>query len=327
MRPLLRLALATLALAAAAGRAPAAEELDLFAWSEYVPQEVLDGFTRETGVRVNYETYASNEEMLAKLVSGAASYDLIQPSEYTVEALRTEDRLLKLDHAKLPNLKNIGPEYRGLPHDPGLDYSVPYMQGTVGIVVNTEKVKEPIAGYADVFQPKHKNRIVVLDDPLEIVTWAMATRGLGPDEVTRENLAKVRPVLEQWLPLVKVYDSDSPKTALLNGDVDLGVVWSGEAALLPGGLQVGQPDLDRWGLLDGGSLDHLQEFALGHAVAGASQQRQHGPLLASVRRHGSVTHRSVARSTRPAYCRVARGRQRRRDGRSSVHGVRTLCYT
>jgi len=232
MRPLARLVLAALALAAAAGRAPAAEELNLFAWSEYVPQEVLDGFTKETGIRVNYETYASNEEMLAKLMSGAASYDLIQPSEYTVEALRTEDRLLKLDHAKLPNLKNIGPEYRGLPHDPGLDYSVPYMQGTVGIVVNTEKVKEPIAGYADVFQPKHKNRIVVLDDPLEIVTWAMATRGLGPDEVTRENLAKVRPVLEQWLPLVKVYDSDSPKTALLNGDVDLGVVWSGEAAIL-----------------------------------------------------------------------------------------------
>jgi spermidine/putrescine transport system substrate-binding protein len=209
-----------------------ADELDLFAWSEYVPQSVLDGFTEETGIQVNYETYASNEEMLAKLMSGAASYDLIQPSEYTIEALVKEKQLLPLDHKKLPNLKNIGREYWGQPHDPTLAYSVPYMQGTVGIVVNTAKVKDPVLGYADVFQDKHKGRIVILDDALEIVTWALATQGLGPDAVTKPNLEKVRPVLAKWLPLVKVYDSDSPKTPLLGGDVDLGIVWSGEAAIL-----------------------------------------------------------------------------------------------
>jgi spermidine/putrescine-binding protein len=213
-------------------RPAAAEEINLFAWSEYIPQSVLDGFTEETGIQVNYETYASNEEMLAKLLSGAASYDLVQPSEYTIEAMRKENLLLPLDHAKLPNLKNVGKEYYGLPYDPKLEYSVPYMQGTVGIVVNVEKVKEPVAGFGDVFQDKNKGRIVVLDDALEIVTWGLATQGLGPEAVTKENLEKVRPVLAKWLPLVKVYDSDSPKTALLNGDVDLGVVWSGEAAIL-----------------------------------------------------------------------------------------------
>jgi spermidine/putrescine transport system substrate-binding protein len=215
----------------AAGAAGAAE-LNLFAWSEYIPQSVLDGFTKETGIEVNYETYASNEEMLAKLMSGAAAYDLVQPSEYTVEAMIKEKLLVKLDHAKIPNLKNVGKEYYGQPHDPKLEYSVPYMQGTVGIVVNTEKVKEPVAGYADVFQDKYKGRIVILDDALEIVTWALAAQGLNPDQVSKENLQKVRPVIAKWLPLVKVYDSDSPKTALLNGDVDLGIVWSGEAAIL-----------------------------------------------------------------------------------------------
>jgi spermidine/putrescine-binding protein len=215
----------------AAGAAGAAE-LNLFAWSEYIPQSVLDGFTKETGIEVNYETYASNEEMLAKLMSGAAAYDLVQPSEYTVEAMIKEKLLLKLDPSKIPNLKNVGKEYYGQPHDPKLEYSVPYMQGTVGIVVNTEKVKEPVTGYADVFQDKYKGRIVILDDALEIVTWALATQGLNPDQVTKENLQKVRPLIAKWLPLVKVYDSDSPKTALLNGDVDLGVVWSGEAAIL-----------------------------------------------------------------------------------------------
>lgn len=209
-----------------------AEELNLFAWSEYVPQSVLDGFTKETGIQVNYESYASNEEMLAKLMSGAASYDLIQPSEYVVEALVKESQLAPIDHAKIPNLKNVGKEYWDQPHDPELKYSVPYMQGTVGIVINKKKVTEPVAGFGDVFQDKYKGRIVILDDALEIVTWGLATLGIGPDGVTKENLEKVRPVLSKWLPLVKVYDSDSPKTALLNGDVDLGIVWSGEAAIL-----------------------------------------------------------------------------------------------
>lgn len=219
-------------LAAPTNAVAADEELNLFAWSEYVPQSVLDGFTKETGIQVNYESYASNEEMLAKLMSGASSYDLIQPSEYVIEALVKENQLVPLDHSKIPNMKNIGKEYWDQPHDPELKYSIPYMQGTVGIVVNTEKVKEPITGFADVFTDKHKGRIVILDDSLEIVTWGLATQGIGPDGVTKENLEKVRPVLATWLPLVKVYDSDSPKTPLLNGDVDLGVVWSGEAAIL-----------------------------------------------------------------------------------------------
>jgi spermidine/putrescine transport system substrate-binding protein len=227
-----RRALAALALWAGLAAAGRAEELDLFAWSEYVPQAVLEGFTRETGIRVNYEAYASNEEMLAKLLSGAARYDLVQPSEYVVEALVKEKRLVALDHAKLPNLANIGREYWGRPHDPRLEFSVPYMQGTVGIVVNTRKVKDAVTGYADVFQDRHRGRIVILDDPLEIVTWGLAAIGLPPDAVTTENLAKVRPTLARWLPLVRVFDSDSPKTPLLNGDVDLGIVWSGEAAIL-----------------------------------------------------------------------------------------------
>jgi spermidine/putrescine transport system substrate-binding protein len=210
----------------------APKEINLFAWSEYVPQSVIDGFTKETGIKVNYETYASNEEMLAKLVSGAQRYDLIQPSEYTIEALVKENQLRPIDWSKVPNIKNIDPKYRNQPHDPQQKYTVPWMAGSVGIVVNSDKVKDDIKGYKDVFQKKYEGRIVVLDDPREIVTWALATVGKGPNDVNAETLAQVKPVLQEWLPLVKVYDSDSPKTALLNGDVDLGVVWSGEGALL-----------------------------------------------------------------------------------------------
>ncbi len=233
-RTLFFVALVLAATVASTGHTKQAEpkEINLFAWSEYVPQGVIDGFTAETGIHVNYETFASNEEMLAKLVSGAQKYDLLQPSEYTVEALIKEGRLYPVDWSKVPNFKNIGKEFKNLPHDPEQKYSVPWMAGSVGIVVNSEKVTDPVKGFNDVFQPKYSGRIVVLDDAREIVSWALATVGKGPNDVGPQSLEQVKPILTRWLPMVKVYDSDSPKTALLNGDVDLGVVWSGEAALL-----------------------------------------------------------------------------------------------
>ncbi|MEZ4300305.1 MAG: spermidine/putrescine ABC transporter substrate-binding protein [Polyangiaceae bacterium] len=212
--------------------AKAAPQLVLFGWSEYIPEAVIQGFTKETGITLLSETFSSNEEMLAKLLAGATPYDLIQPSEYVVEALIKANKLETLDPAAVPNMKNIAPEMRGFPHDPNYKYCAPYMAGTVGIVVNTEKVKDPIKGYKDVFQEKYKGRIVVLNDAREMVAWSLATLGIGPNDITPDTLAKAKPVLTDWLKLVKVFDSDSPKTAMLNGDVDLGVVWSGEAAIL-----------------------------------------------------------------------------------------------
>ena len=208
------------------------ETLKLFCWSEYVPQAVIDKFTAETGIKVSVENYASNEEMLAQLLAGGGSYDLIQPSEYTIQAMVKEGLLQELDQTKISNLKNIAPEFRNLPFDPGNKYSVPWMAGFVGIVYNAETVTTPVVGFADVFKPEHAGRIVVLDDSREIVSWARATAGIPVNDVSDGNLEKARGVLANWLPLVKVYDSDSPKTALLNGDVAIGVVWGGEGAIL-----------------------------------------------------------------------------------------------
>ncbi len=221
-----------IALSACSGPKKQQSVLNLFCWSEYVPESVIKGFEEETGIKVNVENYASNEEMLSKLLAGASNYDLVQPSEYTIEALIQAGKLDELNLANIPNIANLDPKYRKMPHDPEGKYSVPWMVGTVGIVVNTDTVKDPIEGYGDVFSGKYAGRIVVLKDAREIVTWALATLGISANDVTPENLAKVKPILKEWLPQVKVYDSDSPKTALLNGDVDLGIVWSGEAAIL-----------------------------------------------------------------------------------------------
>src|SRR5829696_7649265 len=121
------LALALIGTAALSARARAAEQLNLFAWSEYVPQAVLDGFTKETGIKVNYETYASGEEMLSKLLVGGAAYDLVQPPDYIAEAMIRNKLLRPLDASKLKNVKNLAPEFRKLPHDPDMKFTVPYM--------------------------------------------------------------------------------------------------------------------------------------------------------------------------------------------------------
>jgi spermidine/putrescine transport system substrate-binding protein len=170
--------------------------------------------------------------MLAKLGAGGGSYDIIQPSEYVVEALARENLLHPIDHAKIPNLKNISPQFLNMQFDPGNKFSVPFMAGTVGIVVNTELVTGDIKGFADVFKPENSQKIVVLDDSREIVSWALLSQGIPVNDVSDENLEKAKGVLANWLPLVKIYDSDSPKTALLNGDVAIGVVWGGEGAIL-----------------------------------------------------------------------------------------------
>lgn len=216
-----------------AGESGDAEKtLHIFCWSEYIPQQIVDAFSEESGLKVSVETYSSNEEMLAKLFAGGGNYDIIQPSEYVIEGLIKEGLLTPIDHARIPNMKNLAPEFTNMSFDPGNKYSVPYMAGTVGIVVNSELVQEDIKGYNDVFQEKFAKNIVILDDAREIVSWGLESLGIPVNEVSDENLAKVKPVLEKWLPLVKVFDSDSPKTALLNGDVALGIVWAGEGAIL-----------------------------------------------------------------------------------------------
>ena len=220
------------ALLVGCGKAPEVSKLSVFCWSEYIPQSVIDQFSKETGIQVSVENYASNEEMLAKLTAGGGEYDIIQPSEYVVEALIAQKLLHPIDKTRIPNLSNIAPQFLKMSFDPDNSFSVPFMAGTVGIVVNTELIKDDIKSFADVFKPENTGKIVVLDDAREITAWALLSQGLPINDVSDANLEKVKPLLANWLPLVKVFDSDSPKTALLNGDVAIGIVWGGEGAIL-----------------------------------------------------------------------------------------------
>jgi len=206
--------------------------LHLLCWSEYVPAAVTEGFGRETGAAVTMETYNANEQMLAKLRARPGYYDVIQPSGAYVRQLAEGGELLALRPEHFSNLGNLDPQYRSLPYDPENRYSIPWMAGTVGIVVNTERTAEAPAEFGDVFGGRFAGRIVVVNDAREMTAWALASLGIPITDVSEGALARVRPVLERWLPQVAVFDSDQPSRALESGQAEVGIVWSGEAALL-----------------------------------------------------------------------------------------------
>ena len=207
------------------------KDLRVFCLPGHIPQTVLDQFTKETGINVSVENYASKEEMLARLLHGDR-YDIILPDEDVTSALIQDGMLHPIDHAKIPNLKNIGPKFLNMGFDPGNKFSIPFLADPVGIVINTEKIQDDIKGFADVFTEKNSRNIVVLDDAREMVTWGFLAQGTPINQVTDENLERVKPLLAKWLPRVKV--SDRPDAALLSGDAAVGIVRGGEAAALLG---------------------------------------------------------------------------------------------
>lgn len=209
------------------------KELNLFAWSEYMPQSVLDDFEKLYGVKVRYTPYASNEEMHAKLTAGGAGYDLIIPEIYMIKVLQREGLLEKMDTANIPNLANIDERFKGLPHDPKNEYAIPYLWGTSGIVINTEKIKpDQIKTWDDLWKPEFKGQLVMLDDAREVIGIALRAEGHTMNTTDKAALEKAKERLKALKPNIKAFNSDSPKDLLLGGEVWGGVVWSGEAALL-----------------------------------------------------------------------------------------------
>ena len=206
-------------------------EVNLYAWSEYIPQAMLDAFTEETGIKVNYDAYSSNEELLAKLQAGASGYDVIIPSDYTVAIMINQGLLEELDMAQIPNFSNIGDEFKNLEFDPGNKYSAPYQWGTVGLVVDTEKVDRPVTKWADLWDPAFKDRVVLLDDEREVLGMVLTTLGYDKNSTDPAQLEEAKAKLIELMPNVRLFDSDSPKTALLAGEVWLGQTWNGEAAI------------------------------------------------------------------------------------------------
>lgn len=206
-------------------------ELNLYAWSEYIPQDLLDAFTAEYGVKVNYDAFSSNEELLAKMQAGATGYDVILPSDYMVSVMAKQGMLEPLDKTALVNFGNLDPQFVDRSYDPGNTHSVPYQWGTVGIAVDTAAVTRPVTAWADLWDPAFAQGLVMVDDEREVIGLTLMTLGHDRNSTDPATLDAAKAKLVDLKPNIRLFDSDSPKTALLAGEVKAGVVWNGEAAL------------------------------------------------------------------------------------------------
>lgn len=207
------------------------KEINLFVWTEYIPKDMTECFEKVYGIKVNRDEYSSNEEMYVKISAGGTNYDLVQPTDYFVALMVRMNLLQKLDQAKLPNIKNYDPKYMNLEFDPGNTYTLPYQAGVDSIVYNADKVPNPPVTWSDLWKPEYAGRMVFLDDSRATIGLTLLTLGFDPNTTDPAQLKQAKEKLAALVPNIKLFDSDSPKTALIAGDVDLGMTWTGEAFL------------------------------------------------------------------------------------------------
>ncbi|MBB3952380.1 polyamine ABC transporter substrate-binding protein [Aureimonas jatrophae] len=214
--------------------------VNVFNWSDYIDASLIDQFTKETGIRVVYDTYDSNEILETRLLAGGSGYDVVVPSAEYLSRQIEAGVFQKLDASKLPNSKNMWPlvSERVAAYDPGNSYSRNYMWGTTGVGYNSKKVAEllpnaPLDSWALVFDPKNaealsKCGIDMLDAPGEIVPAALRYLGLDPNSSAPEDLKRVEDMLVSIRPFVRKFHSSEYINALANGDICVAVGFSGD---------------------------------------------------------------------------------------------------
>jgi spermidine/putrescine transport system substrate-binding protein len=220
--------------APAAVAAPAAaKEVYFCNWSEYIDTTVLDDFTRQTGIKVIYSTYDSNEALYAKMkLTDEGGCDVVVPSTYFISKMAKEGLLTPLDKTKLPNFSNLDPALLNQGYDPANTLSVPYFWGLSAIAVNSEKIDpKKITAWADLWKPEFKGQVLLLDDVRETFAMALRSIGISGNTTVPADIEKGYRKLAALMPNVRKFDSESPKDAFLQGDVSIGVLWNGEAFL------------------------------------------------------------------------------------------------
>jgi len=213
-----------------ASSAFAKEVVYVYNWSEYIPEQVLSNFEKETGIKVIYTTYDSNEVMYSKVkVLGGKGYDVIFPSTYYVNRMQKEGLLTPLNKKLLPNFKNMDPSLLNKEYDQGNKFSVPYLWGSTSLAINSDFVDAKKANtYRILWDSKYKGKVILTDDLREVFHIALRILGYSGNETDPEKIKKAYELLRKLRPNVRVYNSDSPKVPFINGEVTLGLTFNGE---------------------------------------------------------------------------------------------------
>jgi spermidine/putrescine transport system substrate-binding protein len=205
--------------------------LTIYNWGDYIDPELITEFEEQSGLKVIYQTFDSNEAMMTKVAQGGTTFDVAIPSEYAISKMKEDDLLIPLDHDKLPNMKYIDERFMDLPFDPGNEYSIPYFWGTVGIVYNPDMLDgRKLTSWNDLWDERLRNQILLVDGAREVIGMGLNSLGYSLNDTNEEHLQEAKRKLAALTPNVKAIVGDEIKMLIAGEEAAVGVVWSGDAA-------------------------------------------------------------------------------------------------
>lgn len=211
--------------------ASAEEVVNVFNWEDYIDEAVIQLFQEETGIKVNYMNFTTNEDMIVQVEANPGAFDLCFPSDYIVERMLAKDMLAEINFDNVPNMAYTMENLLNPAYDPTNAYSVPYMWGTVGILYNTKMVDDPVDSWAILWDTKYQNNVFMLDSirdsmgiTLKYLGYSMNTR-----DVPSLMAAKQKLIEQKQIGMVKAYQVDETKDKMVAGEAALALMWSGDA--------------------------------------------------------------------------------------------------
>ena len=210
------------------------DELFVYNWGEYIDESVIEQFEEETGIKVTYDVFETNEEMYPVIEAGAVQYDVVCPSDYMIQRMAENGLLAEIDFGNIPNLDQIGDRYMEMSRgfDPDNLYSVPYTWGTVGILYNTKLIEEkglPVPSrWDDLWNPAYEGEILMQDSVRDAFMVSLKSLGYSMNTSDEAELQEAKKKLIDQKPLVQAYVIDQARDKMIGGEAAVGVIYSGE---------------------------------------------------------------------------------------------------
>ncbi len=206
--------------------------VNVYTFGEEIPDSIITQFEKETGIKVNYSSYETNEVMYSKLrAMKSPGYDVIEPSSYYVDRMRHIGMLEKLDKSLLPEYKNLDPAFLDIRYDPHSDYSVPFVWGITGIFTNHNYFSSTdITSWSDLFNKKYFNQLMILDDPREAFSMALLMLGYPINDTNPAHIKQAYQKLRSLMPNIRLFNTDAVASILIDEDAAIGIAWNGDLA-------------------------------------------------------------------------------------------------
>ncbi|MDO5027927.1 MAG: spermidine/putrescine ABC transporter substrate-binding protein [Bacillota bacterium] len=221
-----------LALLTGCGSNESQEVLNVYNWGDYIDESLITKFEEETGIKVVYDTFSSNEDMYIKVKQGIDSYDILVPSDYMIERMIQEDMLEEIDLSKLPNFANVNEKLKNPEFDPENKYSVSYFWGTGGIIYNAKEITDPIDSWTDLFNEKYSGKIIMYNSSRDSIAVALKALGYSMNSTDPAELEAAKNLLLEQKPHVLAYQADEGRDTIVSGDGHIGFMYSGDALMM-----------------------------------------------------------------------------------------------